>query len=71
MGNTGNWICDTEIPQQSFETRERRLAGKDKFLLLALVRKILRWMPEERPSAEDLFEDPFLTQYQHEKTAGV
>ncbi|KAF1825216.1 protein kinase [Dissoconium aciculare CBS 342.82] len=67
----GNWICDTEIPQQSFETREKRLAGEDKVLLLALVRKILRWMPEERPSAEDLFEDPFLTQYQHENTAGV
>jgi serine/threonine protein kinase len=38
------------------------LEGKDKALLSALVRKILRWDPEERPSAEGLFEDEFLTQ---------
>lgn len=59
----GNWIASTPIPDQSLETRERRLSGKDKELLLALARKILRWLPEERPSAEDLFEDEFLIQW--------
>src|SRR5690554_3251253 len=59
----GNWIAATPIPDQSLETRETRLGGKDKELLLALARKILRWLPEERPSAEGLFEDPFLNQY--------
>ncbi len=59
----GNWIGLTPIPDQILETRERRLEGKDKALLLALARKILRWLPEERPSAEDLFEDEFLTQW--------
>jgi hypothetical protein len=35
-------------------------------LLLALVRKILKWLPEERPSAQDLFEDEFITQFASE-----
>ncbi|KAJ4424526.1 hypothetical protein N0V82_000850 [Gnomoniopsis sp. IMI 355080] len=59
----GNWIAATPIPEQSLEEREKRLEGKDKALLLAFVRKILRWDPEERPSAEELFEDEFLIQW--------
>ncbi|KAL8243911.1 hypothetical protein R6Q59_010169 [Mikania micrantha] len=59
----GNWTATTEIPDQALETCVTRLRGKDKELLIALVRKILRWLPEERPSAEDLFNDEFLNQY--------
>lgn len=59
----GNWIAATPIPDQTLESRETRLEGKDKELLLALSRKILRWLPEERPSAQDLYEDEFLTQF--------
>lgn len=36
--------------------------GKDKELLLALACKVLRWLPEERPSA-DRFEDEFPKRY--------
>ncbi|MCJ1255267.1 hypothetical protein MMC24_003083 [Lignoscripta atroalba] len=61
--SAGNWIAATPIPDQTLEMREKRLVGKDKELLLALARKILRWLPEERPSAEDLFEDEFLNQH--------
>jgi hypothetical protein len=59
----GNWIAATPIPDQTLESRETRLKGKDKELLLALARKIFRWLPEERPSAQDLYEDEFLTQF--------
>ncbi|CCF39117.1 protein kinase [Colletotrichum higginsianum] len=59
----GNWIGSTPIPDQTLEGRERQLKGRDQQLLLALVRKILRWDPDERPSAEELFEDEFLIQY--------
>ena len=40
-----------------------RLEGKDKESLLALLRKILKWLPEERPAAEDLFDDDFIVQF--------
>jgi hypothetical protein len=40
-----------------------RLQGKDRVLLLAFMRKLLKWLPEERPSAQDLFEDEFLLRY--------
>ncbi|GAB0139051.1 hypothetical protein EsDP_00007267 [Epichloe bromicola] len=59
----GNWIASTPIPQQTFESREGRLEGKDKELLLALVRRILCWLPDDRPSAQDLFENEFLVQH--------
>ncbi|KJZ71164.1 hypothetical protein HIM_03117 [Hirsutella minnesotensis 3608] len=56
----GNWIAATPIPEQSFESREMRLEGKEKELLIAFIRKVLRWFPDDRPTAEDLFEDEFL-----------
>lgn len=59
----GVWIGATAIPSQTLESREIRLKGQDRELLLALVRKILRWLPEERPSAEELFEDDFIGQF--------
>ncbi|KAH6630146.1 kinase-like domain-containing protein [Chaetomium sp. MPI-SDFR-AT-0129] len=62
----GNWIAATPIPEQSFEMRENRLEGLDQELLLKFVRKLLQWLPEERPSAEDLFEDEFLIQHSNE-----
>lgn len=61
--SAGNWIAATPIPDQTLESRETRLEGRDKKLLLALARKILRWLPEERPYAETLIEeDEFLNQ---------
>ena len=42
--------------------REKRFNGKDQELFFQLLRKILRWLPEERPSAEDLFKDEFIYQ---------
>lgn len=62
----GNWIAPTPIPEQTLETREMRLKGRDRDLLLALIRRILRWLPEERPSAQDLFEDEFIVQFMAE-----
>ena len=33
-------------------------AGKDEYEFLAMVRKMLRWMPEERATARELLEEP-------------
>jgi len=62
LTSVGRWIAATPLPNQTLESRETRLAGKDKELLLQFTRKILRWLPEERPTAEELLEDEFLTQ---------
>ncbi|CAK1362660.1 Dual specificity protein kinase pom1 [Cercospora beticola] len=62
----GNWIAATPIPHQTLESREMRLVRKDKVLLLNLMRKILKWLPEERPTAQDLFEDDFILQFMSE-----
>jgi hypothetical protein len=51
----GNWIGTVPMPNQTLETCEE--------LLLQLIRKVLRWVPEERPSAEGLFDDEFLNQF--------
>ncbi|KAJ4309798.1 hypothetical protein N0V84_011307 [Fusarium piperis] len=38
--------------------------GEDHRLFIALAQKIFRWLPEERPSAQDLTEDEFIAQPQ-------
>ena len=40
-----------------------RLKDKGREMVLALVRKNWKWLPEERPSAEDLFEDESINQF--------
>lgn len=59
----GNWIAATPIPDQSLETRENQLTGNGQELLLAFIRKILCWLPDERPAAQDIFEDEYIMQY--------
>lgn len=63
MSQKGTWIAKTPIPSQTLETREIRLEGRDRELLLKLMRKILCWLPEDRPSAEDLYNDGFIYQF--------
>ncbi|KAI1195708.1 kinase-like domain-containing protein [Nemania serpens] len=58
----GNWIAATPIPAESFESRESRLSPEDKVLFFPFIRKILRWVPEERESPKQLLRDPFLAQ---------
>ncbi|KAH8175386.1 protein kinase domain-containing protein [Sarocladium implicatum] len=62
----GKWIASTPVPEQSLETRETRLQGEEKLLLLELVRKLLCWLPEDRKSAEGLYDEPFIQGYARE-----
>lgn len=57
---TGNWVAQTPIPDQDLESRETHLRGRNKDLFLIFVRKILRWLPEERPDAQVSLEDEYL-----------
>lgn len=36
--------------------------GQDKELFINFLRRILRWLPDERPTAEELAYDDFLMQ---------
>ncbi|EEU47563.1 uncharacterized protein NECHADRAFT_92119 [Fusarium vanettenii 77-13-4] len=56
----GNWIASTPIPSQSLESRETKLDGQEKQQLLAFLRKVLCWLPEDRSSACQLYDDRFL-----------
>ena len=48
-----------------------RLQGKDKELCLQLVRKALRWLPEERATAAALRGDEFLLEANSGEGAGM
>ncbi|KAJ5352584.1 hypothetical protein N7452_001558 [Penicillium brevicompactum] len=50
------------IPEQSLDTRVNQYRGEHKELFLSLLRRVLRWLPETRPSAEELAYDTFLMQ---------
>ncbi|KAF5120348.1 Serine/threonine-protein kinase SRPK [Metarhizium anisopliae] len=60
--DSGNWLGSIPIPTTSFEERVTHLEGQDKQLMLSFARRALRWLPEERPTAEELAFDDWLMQ---------
>ncbi|PWY91515.1 kinase domain protein [Aspergillus sclerotioniger CBS 115572] len=59
---SGNWIAHQEasVPSVSLKVLEKRLSGPEKELFLEFMRSMLKWMPEERRTAKQLLEYPFL-----------
>lgn len=57
----GNWKEGVAIPETSFEAAEENLEGEKKALFLDFIRKMLRWVPEERQTAAELLKDSWLT----------
>ncbi|EFY97912.1 Protein kinase, ATP binding site [Metarhizium robertsii ARSEF 23] len=60
--DSGNWLGSIPIPTTSLEERVTRLEGEDKQLMLSFARRALRWLPEERHTAEELAFDDWLMQ---------
>ncbi|EQK99102.1 protein kinase domain-containing protein [Ophiocordyceps sinensis CO18] len=57
----GKWIADVPITHgNSLEKEERFLTGENKDMFLNLVRGMLAWRPEDRKTARELLEDPWL-----------
>jgi serine/threonine-protein kinase SRPK3 len=57
----GKWKSDLELPQDiSLERLEECLEGKNKEMFLVFMRGMLQWRPEDRKTAKELLEDPWL-----------
>ncbi|KAB8244454.1 kinase-like protein [Aspergillus flavus] len=56
----GNWKGPIEIPSISLEKLEGNLEGESQRLFLQFLRKMLRWNSDERESARELLDDPWL-----------
>ncbi|MCJ1248423.1 hypothetical protein MMC30_005641 [Trapelia coarctata] len=56
----GRWKGTVDIPSISLEDTERHLEGDQKVMSLQFMRRMLKWVPEERQSAKELLGDPWL-----------
>ncbi|PYI02361.1 kinase-like protein [Aspergillus sclerotiicarbonarius CBS 121057] len=57
----GNFLYEDLIPRdQNLEDTITCLEGEEKSMFLAFARKMLKWIPEERGTAKELVEDPWL-----------
>ncbi|PYI35750.1 protein kinase [Aspergillus indologenus CBS 114.80] len=59
---SGAWIAQEEavVPMISLESLEQRLAGEEKVEFIRFMTAMLKWLPEERKTAKQLLEDPWL-----------
>ena len=56
----GEFPEDYKIPTLSLRRDEENLIGRDKDMFLQFLDKMLKWVPEERATAAELLEDPWL-----------
>lgn len=58
----GDWIAhdDAAVPPISLEDLEKRLSGSEKECFLDFLRSMLKWLPEERRTAKQLLDNPWL-----------
>ncbi|KUM61138.1 hypothetical protein ACN42_g5967 [Penicillium freii] len=57
----GRWKQDIEIPTGvSLELSEKFREGRNKEMFIAFMRGMLQWLPEDRKTAKDLLQDPWL-----------
>lgn len=58
----GKWKGNPPLSPDTLEDRAKNLTaeGKEKFLIF--LRSMLRWRPEDRPTARSLLDDPWLKQ---------
>lgn len=56
----GSFVPDFEVPRTSLEEEEENLEGEEQSSFLRFIRRMLQWLPEDRKSAKELLEDPWL-----------
>ena len=50
-----------KVPETTFEQQANRLQGEQKHLFVQFIRSMLSWLPEERKTAKELLDDPWLS----------
>jgi hypothetical protein len=58
--NLGNFKPHITIKESSIEDEEENLQGEEKTMFLQFLNKMIQWVPEDRRSAKELMEDPWL-----------
>ncbi|APA06207.1 hypothetical protein sscle_01g009770 [Sclerotinia sclerotiorum 1980 UF-70] len=60
----GTWKHGVEIPiiRTSLETSEQYLQGRNKEMFLSFIRGMIQWRPEDRKTAKELLQDPWLNE---------
>lgn len=59
--STGKWKQDLEIPTGvSLEESGEFIDGQNKEMFMAFMRGMLQWRPEDRKTAKELLQDPWL-----------
>jgi serine/threonine protein kinase len=56
----GEFLYDDLIPTRKLEDTVPSLETGDKEAFLSFIRQMLTWLPEERKTARELMEHPFL-----------
>ncbi|GAB7348618.1 hypothetical protein MBLNU459_g6994t2 [Dothideomycetes sp. NU459] len=62
FNENGIWIAQeaASVAPTTLEDIEMRLAGQEKAPFIMFLRTMLRWLPEERKTAKELLQDPWL-----------
>lgn len=61
VATLGEWQAGVEVPKDtSLEKSVHYLEGKEKQAFLKFVRGMLQWRPEDRKTAKQLLDDPWL-----------
>jgi serine/threonine-protein kinase SRPK3 len=57
---SGEFKADVEISKTSLEDEMKSLEGEEKTSFLKFLRRMLRWRPEDRATARELVQDPWI-----------
>ncbi|KMU92502.1 GH08190p [Coccidioides immitis H538.4] len=65
----GKWTDAVPMPELTLEDLSTGIIGENKAGYLQFLRRILRWLPEERPTVRELIVDPWLMEVLERKKA--